>query len=125
MAAKMLSEENKEKVTYFTHAEQKKLTNTTLDFILLNRAKDGEELHYEKIGVSDLTTDAKTAHVGVRKGKANIWLETLTLTTKATFYSPTRKIVVTENNRLVVGFVGISANDQCVVNVNGYRVKNA
>jgi len=113
------------KRTYFTEQHQKKLTDTTLDYIVLDKAEEEEELHYEKIGVSEKTTAGKVAHVGIRKGSQDIWLETLTLTTAGYYYSPTREITVTQGNQLVVGFAGIAANDVCEVNVNGYRVKNA
>lgn len=110
---------------YFTQSKEAVLTNTTLDYIILDRAEEGEELHYEKIGVANLTTANTKAHVGIRKGGKDIWLETLTLTTAGNYYSPRRVITVTAGDQLIVGFAGITANDKCIVNVNGYRVKNA
>lgn len=110
------------KRNYFTDTEEEKAPGTANIQLTFKRAREDEELHYEKIGVSDLDSASKAAHVGIKKGNKDVFLETLTLTSAGYYYSPTRPIIVTSNNQLVVELVSPTANDRLRVNVNGYRV---
>lgn len=110
---------------YFTRHQSAALTGTTVDYLYGRKCEEGEELHYVVIGCSDLTTATKSVNIGIDTGTKNIWLGGMVLTTNGLFYEFSREVVCRAGERLVAGFRGLTANDVCVLNVNGYSVKLA
>lgn len=71
------------------------------------------------LGVSNLTTDASLAHVGLMYNNLALYVETLVLTTKTYFYKMKGALVVPRDYQVIIKFVGHASGDKLYANVTG------
>ena len=109
---------------YFTGSKQEALSNTTVDYITLDRVPEGFEYHYDAVSATDLD-NAPTGNIEIgilHHGEFLVfWSESISAA--GNYVTCRRPLVVTAGDQLQVAFKGITAGDKCKVNYNGYWVQ--
>ncbi len=92
-------------------------TSTDTFVVKFSNWPPGYILFVDAISLTNETTDTKTADVGVRDAQADIYLETLALTTHARFYKTQAQIAVPSRFSVIVRLNSPTSGDKYVVNV--------